>query len=207
MRRHDSQIRLFTHLKIYYLNNYMYSLAELRPGMAIVLEGTPFLVLRAQHSKQARGTGVAKTSMRNLLTGAVIPMTFQGQEKLEPADIGFTKAQFLYNSDGEYHFMDNTDFAQFSFTEDDLGDQKYFLIDGMEVDIQNFEGRPISVKIPPKVVLEVTETDPGVKGDTASGGSKPALTQTGLTVSVPFFINVGDKIRVNTESQEYVERA
>lgn len=185
----------------------MYTLAELRPGMAVVIEGTPFLVLRAQHSKQARGTGVAKTSMRNLLTGAVIPMTFQGQEKLEPADIGYTKAQFLYSSDGEYFFMDNNDFSQFSFTEDDLGDQKYFLIDGMELDIQNFDGKPISVKIPPKVVLEVTETDPGIRGDTASGGSKPAMTQTGLTVNVPFFINVGDKIRVNTESQEYVERA
>lgn len=184
----------------------MYSLAELRPGMAVLVNGTPHLVLKAQHSKQARGAGVAKTSMRNLLTGAVLPMTFQGSDKLEPADIRYSKAQFLYNDSGEYFFMDGDSYEQFSFTEDDLGDQKYFLVDGMNVDIQNFDGRPISIKLPPKVVLTVTQTDPGVKGDTASGGSKPATTETGLVVNVPFFMEIGDKIRVNTESQEYVER-
>ena len=103
--------------------------------------------------------------------------------------------------------MDSTDFSQFTFTEDDLGDQKYFLVDGMDVDIQNFDNKPISVRIPPKVVLTIANTDPGVKGDTASGGTKPATTETGLVVNVPFFIEIGEKIRINTESHEYVERA
>ena len=184
----------------------MYTLAELRPGMAILVDGTPFVVMKAQHSKQARGSAVAKTSLRNLLTGSIINQTFQGSDKIEPADINFSKAQYLYNDGSEYHFMDGATFEQFSFTDEDLGDQVYYLVDGMNVDIQNFDGRPIAVNLPPKVVLEVTETDPGVKGDTASGGSKPATTESGLVVNVPFFINIGDKIRVNTTTSEYVER-
>jgi len=203
LQSYYSQIRIFLYSLIYG----MYSLAELRPGMAIIVDGEPHLVLRAQHSKQARGTGVAKTTVRNLITGAVFPKTFQGSEKIEPADIGYTKAQFLYSDGAEYHFMDSTDFSQFTFTEDDLGDQKYFLVDGMDVDIQNFDNKPISVRIPPKVVLTIANTDPGVKGDTASGGTKPATTETGLVVNVPFFIEIGEKIRINTESHEYVERA
>lgn len=185
----------------------MYSLAELRPGMAILVDGNPHLVLRAQHSKQARGSGVCKTALKDLLTGSIINKTFQGSEKIEPADVGFTKAQFLYEAGGEYHFMDSETFVQFSFTEDDLGDQRYFLNEGMEVDIQNFNDQPIALRLPPKVVLEIVETEPGVKGDTASGGTKPAKTANGLVVNVPLFIETGEKIRVNTETQEYVERA
>lgn len=185
----------------------MYNLAELRPGMAVLVEDSPYLVMKAQHSKQARGSAVAKTSLKNLLTGSIINYTFQGSDKVEPADVGYSKAQYLYADGSDYYFMDGNTYEQFSFTEEDLDEQRYFLVDGMNVDVLNFENRPIAVQLPPKVDLEVTHTDPGVKGDTASGGTKPATTQTSLVVNVPLFIEVGDKIRVNTSTKEYVERA
>jgi elongation factor P len=185
----------------------MYSIGELRPGMVIIVDGDPYVIAAAQHSKQARQGGVCKTKIKNLLTGSMVNKSFQGNDKLEPADVTYGKAQFLY-SDGEaFNFMDNESFEQFALDNETIGDQANYLVDGTDVDIQYFEGKPISVMIPPKMDLEVTHTDPGVKGDTASGGSKPATLETGYVLQVPLFINIGEKIRVNTQSGEYVERA
>jgi elongation factor P len=185
----------------------MYSIGQLRPGMAINLDGTPHLILEAAHKKQARGAGTCKTKIKNLISGSIVNKTFQGNEKLEPSDLTHTKAQFLYSDSENFYFMDGETFEQFSLDNETIGDQANFLVDGMDVDMQMFEGNPIAVKLPPKVVLEVKQTDPGVKGNTASGGSKPAVLETGLSIQVPLFINVGDKLRINTESSEYVERA
>lgn len=185
----------------------MYSIGELRPGMAIIIDGQPNLILSAQHSKQARAGGVVRTKIKNLINGTITNPTFQGNDKLEPADVSYGKAQYLYSDSDGYHFMNGETYEQFSFDEETVDDQKYFLIEGSDVDILFFGENPIGLRLPPKVVLTVTETDPGVKGDTASGGTKPATTDTGFTLAVPLFVSVGDKIRVNTESQEYVERA
>jgi elongation factor P len=185
----------------------MYSIGELRPGMAIIIEGQPNLILSAQHSKQARAGGVARTKIKNLINGTITNPTFQGNDKLEPADVSYGKAQYLYSDGDGYHFMNGETYEQFSFDDEIVDDQKYFLIEGNDVDILFFGENPIGLRLPPKVVLTVAETDPGVKGDTASGGTKPATTDTGFTLAVPLFVNIGDKIRVNTESQEYVERA
>jgi elongation factor P len=185
----------------------MYSIGELRPGMAIIIDNEPNLILAAQHSKQARAGGVVRTKIKNLISGAITNPTFHGNDKLEPADVSYGRAQFLY-SDGEgFHFMDGETYEQFTFDAETIDEQSNFLIDGMDVDILYFGERPIGVKLPPKVVLTVTETEPGVKGDTASGGTKPATTDTGFVLAVPLFVSIGDKIRVNTESKEYVERA
>lgn len=185
----------------------MYSIAELKPGIAVTLDGQPYLVTKAQHSKQARGAGVTKTTVKNLITGNVIPKTFQGSERIEPAEITYSKAQFLYsNSDGA-HFMDSASYEQFSLDKDTVEEQISYMVEGTEVDIRNFDGKPIAVRIAPKVTLEVKDTPPGVKGDTATGGTKPATLETGLIVQVPLFVNPGDKIRVNTETGTYVERA
>lgn len=185
----------------------MYSITQIKLGTAIQLDGEPYVVTQYSHSKQARGGGVAKVAVRNLKTGAVLQKTFQGKDMIAPADVGFSKAQHLYK-DGENHvFMDSTSYEQFELGPDQLGDASKYLLDGMDVDVQNFEGNPIGVKLPPKVDLEVVETTPGVKGDTASGGTKPATTVTGLVVNVPLFIKEGDKIRVNTETGDYTERA
>ncbi len=147
-----------------------------------------------------------KTKLRNLLNGSVVEKTFQGADKIEEADIGFKRAQFLYQNGDDYEFMDQESFESISFDKGLLGDTTYFLKDGMDVDIQYFSGTPINVQLPPKMDLEVTETDPGVKGDTAAGGSKPATTETGYCLKVPLFIEIGDRIVVNTDTGEYCER-
>ncbi len=185
----------------------MLSIAQLKPGTTIKLDGTPYIVLSAIFSKQARGGGTNNTKLKNILTGSNIQRTFQGSDQLEEAEITYSRAQYLYSMGDEYHFMDSNSFEQFSFTKDDLGDLAYYLIDGNDVDIQNYEGRPIGVRVAPKVVLKVAQTDLGVKGDTASGGRKAATLETGLVVQVPLFVNEGDALRINTDTGEYVERA
>lgn len=185
----------------------MYSIGELRPGYAIVLDGEPYVIVAAQHSKQARQGGVTKTKIKNLVTGSVTNKTFQGNDKLEPAHVTSSKCQYLYKDSEAYHFMNNESYEQFGISVEDIDEMGNFMAEGIDVDVKYFEGKAIGVELPPKVVLEVTHTDPGVKGDTASGGTKPATLETGYVVSVPLFINIGDKIRVNTDLGTYVERA
>ena len=185
----------------------MYSIAQLRVGSAIQIDGHPYVITSATFSKQARGSGVMKTIVKSLLNGNSLPMTFQGSDKIEPAEVRFTKAQFLYHQGEEYFFMDSETYEQFTFTKEELGSQANFLLDGSDVDIQNFDGKPINVQLPPKVNLKIIETAPSVRGDTAQGKvSKPAKVETGVTVSVPIFVKEGDTIRVNTETGEYCER-
>ena len=184
----------------------MYSIGELRPGMAVIIDNDPYVILSAQHSKQARAGGVCRTKIKNLKSGAVIPKTFQGSDKLKPANVKHKKAQYLYSDPESFHFMTDDDFEQHELNHETVDEAKNYLVDGMKVDLLTFDSLPIAVKLPPKVDLDVTQTDPGVKGDTASGGSKPATLETGLVVSVPLFIKEGEKIRVNTESGLYVER-
>ncbi len=186
----------------------MLGITDLKVGKTIQLDGQPYLIVWNQHSKQARGGGVMKTKLKNLLTGNALERTFQGAESIEPAEVYFRKSQYLYASGEDYEFMDQENFETFQFTAKQLGDKKEFLIDGMDVDVQYFGDQPINLQLPPKMTLEVTYTDPGVKGDTATGGSKPATLETGFVIKqVPLFINIGDKIVVNTDSGEYVERA
>lgn len=185
----------------------MYSITDLRVGTAIQMDGKPYIVTYYLHSKQARGGGVARVKLKNLLDGSTVERTFQGSDKIDEAEVSYSKAQYLYKDDESYYFMDGTNYEQFELSDNVIGDNKYYLIDGQDIDIQNFDGKPINVRIAPKINLTVIQADPGVKGDTASGGSKSVTTETGLTVNVPLFIKEGDKIRVNTESGEYCERA
>lgn len=184
----------------------MLSIGELRPGMAVEMDGTPYIILSAVHSKQARAGGVCRTKIKNLLNGSVIPKTFQGNDKLKKADVKHTKGQFLYSDPTGFYFMREDNYEQFELDEDTIDNQKNFLKDGMDVDLLTYNDNPIAVKLPPKVNLEITQTDPGVKGDTASGGSKPATLETGYVLQVPLFLKEGELIRVNTETGEYVER-
>ncbi len=185
----------------------MYSITDLKVGTAIEVDGEVFVVATSQHSKQARGGGVMKTTLKNLKSGSTVPKTFQGNDKIKPADVGYSKAQYLYGDDEQAYFMDNTTYEQFGLNKEVIGDAEYYLIEGEDVDIQNINEEPFNVKLPPKVNLKVESTEPGVKGDTASGGSKPATLETGLVVQVPLFINEGDVLRINTETGQYTERA
>ena len=185
----------------------MISLAQLRPGLTIKVENVPYLVLSATFSKAAQGSGTSNTKLKNLLTGSSVQKTFQGNKEVEEAEITRSKAQYMYSTGEEYFFMDSATFDQFSLSAEDMGRDAQFLIAGSEVDIQNYEGKPIAVTVPPKIVLKVKSTEPGVKGNTATGGRKPATMETGLVVQVPLFINEGEMLRINTETGEYVERA
>lgn len=186
----------------------MLNLSEIKTGTKIEMDGDPYLVTFNQFSKSGRQGGVMKTKIKNLKTGKVMDKTFQGSDKVERADMSFSKAQFLYQNGDAFEFMDNETFETFEMSADQLGETGNFLVDGSDVDIQNFEGQPINIQLNPKMTFEVTQTDPGVKGDTATGGTKPATLETGYIVKqVPLFINAGDKIVINTDTGEYCERA
>lgn len=184
----------------------MYSVADLRAGQAITLEDNPFLILSAAFSRKSQGKANCVTKIKNMKTGAVISKTFSGADKVEQAEIGYRHVQFLYSAGQIYTFMDLSSYDQFELTEDAVGESKQYLMDGSEMDVLVYDNAPIGIKIPITVELKVTETVPGVKGDTAQGGTKPATLESGFTVNVPLFINEGDTIKINTERGEYVER-
>jgi elongation factor P len=184
----------------------MYSLGEIRVGHTVVIDGDPYLLVACQHKKQARGAGILKTTMKNLRTGVVVPKTFQGNEKLSPADVGYFRVQYLYRNGEEYEFMKNDTYEQFSISAAIVGDDALLLKEGEEVDVQHFEGQPIRVQFPPSMIFVVSESPPGVRGDTASGGTKPATLENGLVVQVPLFVDEGDMIQINTETKEFQKR-
>lgn len=184
----------------------MYVIAELKPGRAVIVDGDPYLITWSQFSKSARQGGVMATKMKNLKTGSVIQKTFQGNDKLEPADVGYRKVQYLYAGEGNHAFMDMNSYEQFELTDDVVGDTVKYLVEGQECDAMVFGDQPIGVSVQATVELTVKETIPGVKGDTATGGTKPATMESGLVVNVPLFINEGDKVKVNTDSGEYMSR-
>ncbi len=185
----------------------MYEITELKIGTNITFDGEHYRIVWNPFSKTGRQGGVMAVKMKNLRNGKVIPKTFQGADKITPAEILMRKAQFLYKDGEGFNFMNSEDFDQFSLSEEAVGECGKFLKDGEEYDLMYFDGTPINVNLSIKMEFEVAETMPGVKGDTASGGTKPAKLDCGVTVSVPLFIAEGEKIRINTDTLEYVERA
>lgn len=185
----------------------MYQITDLKRGVCVEIDGSPYQVVDYQHVKVARQAGMMTTKLKNLVTGSIIEKTFKSGDKVKPADVGFFKAQYLYPEGTGFVFMRNDTYEQFTMDKESIGDAKPFLIEGSDVDIQFFGEQAIAVNLPPNMVFEVIETVPGVKGDNATGGSKPATLSTGLTVQVPLFVKEGDKIRVDTRTSDYLERA
>ncbi|MBI3618855.1 elongation factor P [Candidatus Peregrinibacteria bacterium] len=185
----------------------MYTITDLKPGRAITIDGEPYLVVSSQFGRKSQSKANMQCKLKNLQTGAVVAKNFQGSEKIEEADVGFRKVQYLYGDDDTATFMDLQSYDQFPLPKDALEEQMGYLVEGQEVDALMYGEKPIGIKLPSTVVLTVVETIPGVKGDTATGGSKPAKMDTGLSVNVPLFINEGDKVKVNTETGVYMERA
>ncbi len=185
----------------------MLGITEIKTGKKIIWNGEPYIVLEYQHSKIGRGGAVMRTKMRNLISGASIDYSFQGADKIDEAEISKSHAQYLYQEGDECFFMDTENYDQFSLSRSVLGDSVNYLVDGTEVSILNWNGRPINVEIPVKVTLTVTDAPPGLKGDTASGGDKVVTLETGLQVTTPLFIKVGDRLTINTEKGTYVSRA
>lgn len=185
----------------------MLGITDLKTGVTIELEGDPYVVLTYQHSKMGRGGAVLRTKLRNLKTGAVVDITFKGSDKFEEANLERKPCSFLYSDGSEYTFMDSSSFEQYVLSKDIVGDKARFLKEGAELQIMFFEDQPVSIDLPIKMELTVTHTEPGVRGDTAQGGTKPATLETGATITVPLFVKIGDVLRVNTVEGTYVERA
>lgn len=184
----------------------MLGITDVKTGAKIELNGEPYIVTWNQFSKTARQGGVMKAKLKNLITGKTMEKTFQGSDKIEAADVVFRKAQFLYANGDDYDFMDQESFETVTLNKEVLGTAAHFLSDGIEVDLQYFNGNPINIQLPPKMAFDVEWAEPGVKGDTASGGNKNARISTGYELKVPFFIDAGERIMVNTDTGEYSER-
>lgn len=185
----------------------MISVNDFRTGTTIELDGAVWVVVEFLHVKPGKGAAFVRTKLKNIRTGAVQERTFRAGEKVPRAHIDRREMQYLYASGDQYTFMDTENYEQIALTRDQLGDGINFLLENMMVYVAFHEGKPIGVDLPNTVELTVVETDPGVKGDTATGGSKPAKLETGYVVQVPLFINMGDKLKIDTRTGEYISRA
>ena len=185
----------------------MYSTAEFRRGLKIEIDGKVYVIVEFQHVKPGKGGAFVRTKLKNLETGQVVEQTFRSGAKVGKPDFEEKYVQYLYQEGDQYVFMDNTTYDQIYVPAENLGDAVNFMYPNIEVQVSYFNGKAIGVELPVSVVLEVTETEPGVKGDTATGATKPATLETGYTVQVPLFINEGDKLKIDTRTGEYQERA
>lgn len=184
----------------------MYDLSDFRKGLKVLYEGAPFVITDFQHVKPGKGNQFTRTKMRNMLTGQNREMTFKQGEKFGVPDIVARDMNYLYKDDSGYTFMDQETFNQITMTAEEIGDNVNFLTENLKVSVVLYNDRPVAVDVPRTVVLTVTETDPGVKGDRVTGGTKPATLETGHVVNVPLHIAIGDTLKVDTDSGEYVER-
>ena len=183
------------------------STADFRTGLTIETDDGIFQIIEFQHVKPGKGGAFVRSRLRNLRTGAVVDKTFRAGERMEHATIERRDMQFLYRAGDEFVFMDTETFDQMPLSEQTVGDGAKYLKPDMEVRVVTYDEELLGVEVPNSVELQVTKTDPGLRGDTATGGSKPATVETGGVVKVPLFVNVGDRIRVDTRTGEYLERA
>ena len=184
----------------------MISTNDFRTGVTVEIDGQPWVVVDFQHVKPGKGSAFVRAKIKNVITGAVLERTFNAGEKLPRAHIERREAQYLYSVDEDFTFMDVTTYEQTTVSKDTLGDGVLYLKENTNVYIMTYEGRVIGVEIPNFVELKVVDTDPGFKGDTATGGTKPATLEAGAVVKVPLFINIGDVLKVDTRTGEYIER-
>ncbi len=185
----------------------MISVNDFRTGLTIEVDGGIWRVLDFQHVKPGKGAAFVRSKLRNLRNGNIQEKTFRAGEKVGKAQIDNRKMQYLYASGDQHVFMDNESYEQIELPASAIEYELKFLKENMEVQIMMYHHETLGVELPKSVELEVIETEPGIKGDTATGGSKPATLETGLIVQVPFFINQGDKLLINTDEGSYVSRA
>ncbi len=179
---------------------------EFRNGLKIELDGTPYEITYFQAVNPGKGSAFTRTKLKNMLTGAVLERTFKSGEKVDKPDMSEAKMQYLYQDDIGYVMMDLETFEQVTIERDVIGDSKDFLIENGEVDVLFHNSTPVGLSFPNHLVFQITQCDPGVRGDTATGATKPATLETGMVVNVPLFVEEGEKIRVDTRTREYLER-
>ncbi len=182
------------------------SINDIKSGVTILVDNEVYMVTDAQHVKPGKGAAFVRAKMKNMKTSNVQEMTFRGDEKIIEAYVEERKLQYLYKSGNMYHFMDNENFEEIAIVEDMLGDKIKLLKDNLDVLGYFYKSDTLAVNLPNFIEFTIVHTEPGIKGDTAKSGTKPAQIDTGATVNVPLFINVGDKIKVDTRTGGYVER-
>jgi len=182
------------------------STADFRNGTRLELDGQPFQIVEFQHVKPGKGPAFVRTKLKGYKTGNVIDRTFRSGEKFEEPNLDECEMQFLYCGGDEYSFMDTTSYEQVAYSKSQLGDNVDLLKENTLVQVLLYQGEPISVELPIFMELKVVETDPGIRGDTASGGTKPATVETGATIKVPLYLESGEIIKIDTRSRAYVER-
>lgn len=185
----------------------MIAAGDFRKGITLEMDNQVYTVVDFQHVKPGKGAAFVRTKLKNIMTGGVIEKTFSPTERIPRAHVDRKEMQYLYNDGNLYYFMDTETYEQIPLNKDQVEDAIKFVKEEMFVTIKFFKGEAFSVEPPNFVELEVTHTEPGFKGDTATGATKPATLETGAVVQVPLFINTGDKIRVDTRTEEYMERA
>lgn len=185
----------------------MIDAGQLRKGIAIELEGKIYQVVEYTHIKMGRGSAQVKLRLRDVRGGGVVERAFQATERFQPAFLEHRPVQFLYTDGSAYNMMDTETYEQFELQAEQIGDGVKFLKDGLTIEVLMHSGSVVSVELPIAVELAVVQTDPGFKGNTATGGTKPAIMETGATVQVPLFIAVGDVLRIDTRSGSYIEKA
>jgi len=181
------------------------STAEFKKGLKIQFDGEPYSIVDFQHVKPGKGGAFVRTKLRHMKLGRVIDNTFRAGEKVELVDFDEKRMQYLYKDD-RYHFMDLDTYDQISLAPEEVGEARDFLKENTEVEILFIDGNPVSVELPNFIELQIVKTDPGIRGDTATGGSKPATLETGAVIQVPLFLNEGAVVKVDTRSGEYLGR-
>lgn len=184
----------------------MFTPSDFRRGLKVEFKGEPYSIVEFQHVKPGKGGAFIRTKLKNMISGRVLEETFRSGDKLGRPDLEQKNMQYLYRDQDGYCFMDNETYEQVILTEDQIKDYQGYLHENLTLDVVYFNGKPVGLELPTTVNLTVVETEPNVKGDTASGGSKPAKMETGLMVQVPFFIAEGDRLKIDTRSGEYLER-
>jgi elongation factor P len=182
------------------------STTEFRNGLKIEIDGEPYVIVEFQHVKPGKGGAFVRTKFKSLKSGNVTDKTFRAGEKVDVPQLEEKTMQYLYAADKDRVFMDTTSYEQVSLNEKQLGDNINYLKENMEIKVLYHKGQPINIEVPMFVELAIAKTDPGVRGDTASGGSKPATLETGAVVKVPFYLNEGDVLKIDTRTGTFIER-
>jgi elongation factor P len=185
----------------------MLSTTDFRKGLRVKLEGDIYYIVDFQHARTAQRRAFVRTKLKNIKTGAVLERTFAAGETFEEPDFEEKTMQYLYSAEKEYYFMDTKTYEQISLTEDQLGDYRWYLKENSEYKVMFFEGQPVSLDLPASVVLKIVSTEPAIKGDSVTNITKNATLETGVVVKVPLFVNEGEHVKIDTRTNEYIERA
>jgi elongation factor P len=183
------------------------SINEIKSGVTILVDAQVYLVIEAQHVKPGKGAAFVRAKLRNLKNNSIQEKTFRGDEKIELAFIEERKLQYLYSSGSTYRFMDQNNFEEVSIEKEIIGEKTKFLKDNLEVIAYTYKNEILNISVPNFIEFKITHTEQGIKGDTAKSGTKPATIETGAVIQVPLFINIEDKIRIDTRTGAYIERA